>query len=283
MNILTFDIEDWFHILGHDSTRTAKEWVTYPTRIHESVNRILNLLDQGDIKATFFCLGWIAERYPEVIKLIDEMGHEIASHSYSHQLIPEMSMEEVRLDLEKSVGVLEDLTGKKIKAYRAPGFSLTAKTPWVFEILNECGIEIDCSLTSARHSHGGEIPLSCKTPQLISYRGVVLKEFPLNTWDFCGRKILFSGGGYFRLFPYWLISRLTRKSDYVMTYFHPRDFDPDQPIIPNLSLVRRYKSYFGLSKSSVKLSKMLSDFSFMSLGEADQSFDWDSAPLHKFG
>ena len=279
MRLLTFDIEDWFHLLDHDATRTELAWAAFPTRIYESVDRILALLAQRDVKATFFCLGWMAERYPEVIKLIDDAGHEIGSHSYSHQLVSTLSVREFQQDVERSVRTIEDLIGKKVRMFRAPGFSVTGKTPWFIHTLRGCGIEIDCSVTAARHSHGGERAFPGETPRLISYRGVVIKEFPLNAWGVRGLKVPFSGGGYFRLLPYWLISRLMRRSGYAMTYFHPRDFDPEQPLLQGLSPLRRFKSYYGLSTSFGKLSNLLRDFEFLSVGDADRAFRWDAVPV----
>lgn len=282
MNILTFDIEDWFHILEHDSTRTSTEWVKFPTRIHEPVNRILNLLCQNKVKATFFCLGWIVEQYPELIKKIDEMGHEIGTHSYSHQLIQDQSFKEVKQDLERSVKVIEDLIGKKVRCYRAPGLSVSKKTPWIIDLLSENGIEIDCSISPTKHSHGGETSFTGKKPQYIRYNGIKIKEFPLNYLDLHGAKLFFTGGGYFRLYPYYLIATFIHRSDYVMTYFHPRDFDPDQPLIDNLSLLRKFKSYCGLSTSYSKLSSLINEFQFCSLYQADKMINWESAPIYDF-
>lgn len=283
MNIITFDIEDWFHILEHDSTGTELKWIKFKTRIHESVNRILILLAEENVKATFFCLGWIAERYPEVIRLIDSLGHEIGSHSYSHQLVCHQTSDEVQQDIRRSVDILEDISGKKVKAYRAPGFSVTRKTPWIIDILDRCGIEIDCSISPARHTHGGEISFQGRRPQLISYKGIIIKELPLSYMNVYGLRMLFSGGGYFRLFPYWLISSLTRRSDYVMTYFHPRDFDPAQPVLQDLSHFRKFKSYYGLAGSYSKLSKLLQEFEFASVGEINQTVDWNSVDVFELG
>lgn len=283
MNILSFDVEDWFHLLEHESTCSATEWNKFPSRIHESVNRILNELSKSDTKATFFCLGWIAERYPEVIKLIDSMGHEIGSHTYSHQLVTSQTADEFDLDLGKSVHILEDLTGKKIRSFRAPGFSISRKTPWVIEILNKYGIEMDCSICPATHSHGGEKTFTGKKPQLISYKGMIIKEFPLSVWDVNFVKVPFSGGGYFRLFPYWLTSRLMQRSEYVMSYFHPRDFDPNQPLLNDLSPIRKFKSYYGLSFSHKKLSNMLQDFEFLRVCDADNNISWTNVPIFHLG
>lgn len=274
MRILTFDIEDWFHILDNQSTKSVKEWEQYPSRLAANMDKILNLLDKYDQKATFFCLGWIAEKYPEEIKKIFNRGHEIGSHSHYHQLVYEQSPEDFREDLLKSKDIIEQLIGEQIRSYRAPGFSITSSNNWAFEILVENGFEVDCSIFPANRSHGGFADFGSATPCKISINNKSLKEFPINSYSFFGTNMIYSGGGYFRLFPYpWLHRRLA-KDDYVMTYFHPRDFDPDQPMIEGLSIFRKFKSYVGLSRAFGKLEKMLRDFDFMSLDQAEQIVDW---------
>ena len=146
MNILTFDFEDWFHILDNESTKDPKHWETFPYRVEANTDRILEALSRHGLKAVFFCLGWMAERHADVVKRIDALGHEIGSHSYAHQLIYEQSPEAFTQDLQRSVSILEDLTSKKVRSYRAPGFSLTKDTPWVFEALCAAGIESDFSV-----------------------------------------------------------------------------------------------------------------------------------------
>ena len=279
MNILTFDIEEWFHILDNGSTKTEKEWAGYESRIHANVDRILELLAEKKQSATFFCLGWICERYPEVITKIDQCGHEIGSHSHMHQLVYEQSPSQFRGDLERSILVLEDTIGKKVTSYRSPGFSLTANNYWVFDILSEFGIDTDCSIFLAARAHGGIRDFSYSKPFLIKVNGKVIREFPINFYRVMGAKVLFSGGGYFRLLPYPVIRRMFNDLDYVMTYFHPRDFDPDQPYIKNLSLIRKFKSYYGLTNSFRKLKGLISEFEFCSLQEASSRVDWGSCPV----
>ncbi len=277
MNILTFDIEDWFHILDHKLTQVESQWETFPARIDENVDRILELLSERQLQATFFCLGWIAKRHPNVVKRIASQGQEIATHSHTHQLAYEQSPHEFREDLTCSINTLEDLTGMNIRAYRAPGFSVTHKNPWVFEALYERGIEIDCSVFPSERSHGG-FPGFPAQPTLISMGEIKIKEYPINTVRLLGRDIIFSGGGYFRLLPYWVIKRLMSSSNYVMTYFHPRDFDPKQPMIQDLSCLRKFKSYCGLSSAFGKLGRLLDDFEWMDLAAADKVIDWENAP-----
>lgn len=274
MNILTFDIEEWFHILDNASTRTEAEWSRYETRIDEGMDRIFQLLADTNSRATFFCLGWVADKHPDVIRRIDAAGYEIATHSYAHQLAYEQTPAEFQNDLVRSIKHLQDLTGKKVRSYRAPGFSIKEFNRWVFPILVEQGIDIDCSVFSARRAHGGDASLGMFEPGYLNVNGTLLKEFPINTGAVLGQDLIFSGGGYFRLLPYEAIRRLMRRSDYVMTYFHPRDFDAEQPLIPGLSRSRRFKSYYGLKNCLPKLKQLLLEFPFVDLAEAERQVDW---------
>lgn len=281
MNILTFDVEEWFHILDNESSRAEDEWRKYEPRLHRNMDRIFQLLDSKKQKATFFCLGWIVKKYPDIIKKIDSLGHEIATHSNMHQLVYEQSKDEFKNDLEFSIKVLEDITGKKVRAYRAPGFSIKEENKWAFEILIDCGIEIDCSIFPARRSHGGFETFGSVQPCMVDIGGQKIKEFPINVHKFVGLNVVFTGGGYFRLLPYWMIRRMIKKSDYVMTYFHPRDIDHAQPMINELRLNRKIKSYYGLSSCLKKLEKLISDFEFVDLDTADKNINWSNSEIMK--
>jgi polysaccharide deacetylase family protein (PEP-CTERM system associated) len=275
MNILTFDIEEWFHILNNVSTKTEREWVNYESRIHANMDKILGLLDKHKVKATFFCLGWIAKKYPDIIKKLNDCNYEIGTHTMMHQLIYDQTRKEFSDDLDRSIKTLEDITGKKVKYFRAPGFSLREDTKWAFDFLINHGIEIDSSLISASHGHGGFHGYGKAVPAIIQYGGSQIKELPVNDTTFLGIPTLYSGGGYFRLFPYGLIKSWTKKSDYVMVYMHPRDFDYEQPVIPSLPVLRKFKSYVGLSKSFEKFEKYITDFDFIDIAEADALIPWE--------
>ncbi|GHV07705.1 polysaccharide deacetylase [Spirochaetia bacterium] len=277
MNILTFDIEEWFHILDNDSTKTINEWNHYESRIYANMERIFNLLEAAQVKATFFCLGWIAETYPEIIKEIVKRGYEIGTHTTAHQLVYEQAPKIFSSDLERSVKTLEDITGQKVKCFRAPGFSIREDSRWVFDILVSQGIEIDSSIFPAARAHGGFPSYKAIAPAMIQYDGIFLKEFPINYTTIFGRPLIYSGGGYFRLFPYSYIKHWTKETSYLMTYFHPRDFDAEQPVIKSLSHLRRFKSYVGLSSAFKKLQKLLADFDFIDIAEADKLIDWEKA------
>lgn len=279
MRVLTFDIEEWFHILDNTSTRTETEWARYEARIQKNCERILGILSDTGVRATFFCLGWIAERYPVVVRAIAERGYELASHSYRHQLAYEQTRQEFSQDLERSKKAIEDATGVEVRAYRAPGFSVRPDNAWVFDCLVEQGITVDCSIFPADRAHGGFSEFGTARPAWIATRNGRLKEFPINTHTVFGKKFVFSGGGYFRLFPYSVLRAWTRRSPYFMGYFHPRDFDPEQPVIRELNTIRRFKSYYGLASAEEKLRRLIEDFEFTDLEGADASVDWGRAPV----
>ncbi len=284
MNILTFDIEEWFHILDNGSTKTEKEWLNYEYRLEANMDRIFELLDRKKQKATFFCLGWTARNHPNIIKKIDAYGYEIATHSDRHQLAYEQDRKEFGKDLERSVKAIEDLTSKKIRAYRAPGFSIKEENKWVFEVLHQNEIEIDCSIFPAERAHGGFSNFGSAKPSLIRVEDDFIKEFPLNVASYFGKDVVFSGGGYFRILPYSTIKYMMNRSDYVMTYFHPHDFDADKPIIEDLSMFRKFKSKVGAKGAIGKLEKLITDYKFIDLDEAVQDVDWDNVEkirLHK--
>ncbi|USD38676.1 polysaccharide deacetylase family protein [Ferrimonas sp. SCSIO 43195] len=276
MKIITFDIEDWFHILDNSSTQSVDSWSGFESRLEEGVDRIIGLLSEKNQKATFFCLGWVAENYPGVIRKISNSGHEIGSHSYAHQLAYQQDRKQFGYDLKKSIELLEDAVGKKVISYRAPGFSITESNLWAFEALAENGIEIDSSVFPAKRAHGGLSSVNLDRPFLIESNGYKLKEFPINTRQILGKQFIYSGGGYFRLFPKFYLERAFSSDSYVMTYFHPRDFDSNQPVLSGLNAIRRFKSYVGISGAFGKLSKIMDENEFVSLGEAAKMVDWET-------
>ena len=279
MNILTFDIEEWFHFLDNASTKTENQWNNYEVRIHQNMDRIFEILEATNTKASFFVLGWIAEKYPEVVREICNRGHDIGSHGTSHQLVYEQSKEIFRQDVDRSIKTLEDISGKKITMFRAPGFSITEKNKWAFEVLFELGIEIDSSVFPANRAHGGMPSYGIAQPSILEYNGIQLKEFPVDTHNVMGKSFVYSGGGYFRLMPYSLIKKWTAADNYVMSYMHPRDLDVNQPMVKGLSMARIFKSYVGLNSAQHKLTKWLTDFEFIDLNTASKRVDWHKAEI----
>jgi polysaccharide deacetylase family protein (PEP-CTERM system associated) len=282
MKILTFDVEEWFHLLDNKSTKTEKDWIIYEDRLLANVERILSFLINNKLKATFFCLGWVARKYPTVIKRIDSLGYEIGSHSDMHQLAYEQNKNEFKEDLQNSIRCIEDITGKKLRTYRAPGFSIKKDNLWAFEVMIESGIEIDSSVFPSKRAHGGFKSFGRAEPTLIDINGRMLKEFPINILRILENNFPFSGGGYFRLIPYFVIRNFMKRSNYVMAYFHPRDFDPDQPVISDLKIYRKFKSYYGLKSAFKKLNKMGKEFKWIDLRDADSLVEWDNAKVIKY-
>lgn len=279
MNILTFDVEEWFHLLDFDATRGEEQWRQYEVRIYENVERILNLLEETHTKATFFIIGWVAKTYPDLVRKIAEK-YEIGSHTMTHQLVWQQSPEEFRKDVEASVKLLEDITGQKVTSFRAPGFSIRESEKYAFETLHELGITTDCSVFPAQHAHGGMPSYSEPVPSLIKYHGVQMEEFPVTFKNIAGKHLIYSGGGYFRLFPYSLIKKWSKEQDkYLMSYIHPRDLDGGQPVLEGLPLSRRFKSYVGVKGAEKKLRQYLTDFDFMDIRTARQQIDWNNVPV----
>ena len=281
MNILTFDVEEWFHLLDFDATRTEADWGKYEVRIYQNVERVFRILEDTNTKATFFIIGWIAKTYPELVKSIAEK-YQIGSHTMTHQLVWQQSKEEFKEDVSASIKLLEDITGKKVECFRAPGFSIRESEAWAFETLAELGIKYDSSVFPAPASHGGMPKYGAVVPSVVEVGGVRMKEFPIPYHSFAGQHIVFNGGGYFRLMPYRIISQWTKQcGDYCLSYIHPRDLDAGQPMLEGLPATRRFKSYVGLKGAENKLRMYLTEFQFIDIATANESIDWEKVPVVK--
>lgn len=275
MRILTFDIEDWFHILDNPATSDIDRWVEFPSRLEVNVERILAFCDRSGVKASFFILGWVAEKFPHVVKEIAERGHEIGCHSYGHQLVYTQTRAEFKDDLVRALDLIEASCGIRPKSYRAPGFSITRNSLWAFEVLVESGITIDCSVFPAGRAHGGLPVFPVGSPSILQLaNGAELEIFPVSFAMFGGLRTVVSGGGYFRVLPEWCLRPHFERSDYVMTYFHPRDFDPGQPSIPGLNLLRRFKCNVGLATALSKLESLAPLSNFVPLCKARAQVNW---------
>jgi len=282
MNILTFDIEDWW-AYEHYKIGNKKDWLP---RLDWYLNEILDLLDERKMKATFFILGKVAKSYPEVVTRIASREHHIGCHSFSHRFWIDATPQDVAEDTRIGLDIIENIVGKKVDAYRAPAFSITENNKWILSILAENGIKYDCSIFPATRSFGGFPSYKTKEPSIIEIDGICIKEFPMAPATILGKEIVYSGGGYFRLFPYWKIHSLVQENDYVMTYFHIKDFDKKQKrqyrSLEGESALSRYvKNYYGLKNAFPKFCRLISDFDFLSIEEADKMIDWDKQPLIK--
>ena len=283
MNILTFDIEEWFHLLDFADTKGEEQWKNYEVRIHENVERIFRILEDTNTKATFFIIGWVAKTYPELIRRIAEK-YQIGSHTMTHQLVWQQSKEAFKEDVSASIKLLEDITGKPVECFRAPGFSIRESEAWAFETLAELGIKYDSSVVPAPASHGGMPSYGAAVPSIVEVGGVQMREFPIPYHPFAGKHIVFNGGGYFRLMPYGIISKWTKQcGNYCLSYIHPRDLDAGQPMLEGLPATRKFKSYVGLKGAENKLRKYLTEFEFTDITTAEKQIDWEKVPRVKIG
>lgn len=288
MNILTFDIEEWFIEKAYKGNRPEKF-----AKFDLYLDNILTLLNETNTKATFFCVGKMAIEFPEVIKRIAAEGHEIGCHSNVHTWLNKMTNEEILHDTQEAVDSLEKCIGMKVKSYRAPAFSIGDKNKWTFEILAKCGIERDASVFPAARDFGGFSSFGHKAPALIFFNGIQIKEFPICTAKLLGKEIAFSGGGYFRFFPLWFVKGKLKKNPYSMCYFHIGDLLPETNGLlskkeyenyfkENGSLINRYKRYFksnfGKKSAWNKLDDLVHSFDFVNLNMADKKTDWARSP-----
>jgi polysaccharide deacetylase family protein (PEP-CTERM system associated) len=264
MNSLTIDVEEWYHILGSDTTPSMDRWVVMEARLDRNMGRILDLLAAFGIKATFFWLGWAAERYkPLVLRCLDE-GHEVASHGYAHLLPYKVGQKEFTRDITRAKAVLEDITGTRVLGFRAAGFGVLNTTPWALEVIRATGHSYDSSVFPAKRAHGG-IATAPLIPHLIATRSGELFEIPVSVLEVLGQRVGLFGGGYLRLASKqmlrWGTTRLKTKGRPLVVYFHPRDIDPDQPRLP-LPFIRRFKYYVNLHTTFAKVKWLCENYHF---------------------
>ena len=276
MHILTFDIEAWYHLYPKPYRHITQQKDLSPLSLEREIRRIFHLLEEKNLKATFFWLGEDAEKYPGLVRELNDYGHEIGVHSFSHLRIREMDKMTFKLNTEKVLKVIEDITGEKVKSYRAPNFSVTAKDAWALNVLRELGIERDCS-TIAGSQFGNKILPS--SPFLIKNSGAVLKEFPVSSFPILGHYFKYAGSGYFRITPYRFLYQKMTTSSYVMSYFHPRDFDTmiHKKIKRNPYLKLKYR--IGTGRAFRNLDQLSEVIPWISLQEAERSINWDTVEI----
>ena len=269
-NAITVDVEEWFQVTRLRSRIRPMDWPRQQSRIVENVARILMLFQEYQIKATFFVVGWIAERYPELVRTIYEHGHEIGSHGYQHQLVYEQSPGEFARDLRKSLDLLEKITNEKVISYRAPSFSINNRTLWAFEILKENNIDIDSSLFPVKHNIYGQLPCPFGFFKIQITNKGFLTECPIATLSILGRRFPIGGGGHLRVYPLRLIEEgirsLNAKGTPAVIYFHPWELDPFFPKVAT-SLISTAIHYHDLANTENKIRKLLDKFKFTSLRE----------------
>lgn len=270
LNALTIDVEDYYHVAAFESCVARADWDCYESRVAANTYRLLDLLDARGVKATFFVLGWVAERHPALLREIDNRGHQIGCHSHWHRLVYQLSHAEFRRDLCHSHEVIAQALGRPVPLYRAPSFSITRQSWWALQILAEEGFTIDSSIVPARHDLYG-VPDAPTTLHQISTPGGTLWECPPAVISLAGLRLPVGGGGYFRLFPLWWTTRWLRRINALgrpfVFYLHPWEIDPDQPRFAHAPRRSRFRHYVGLRRTAAKFQELLARFNFGPLGE----------------
>ena len=261
-NAITIDVEDYFQVSAFEHSIDRKTWDSLEHRVARNMDRIFEIFSENNVKATFFVLGWVAERYPEVVKKIIANGHELASHGYGHQRVSDMSREQFKSDIVLAKNILEDISGQAIKGYRAPSYSIGEKNIWALQILAETGHEYSSSIYPIEHDHYG-YPAAPRFVFKDEKTGLI--EIPITTMKMANRLFPAGGGGFFRFYPYflsrWAINRVNNQ-DFQPTvfYLHPWELDPGQPRQHNISAKSRFRHYLNLDKTEERLKMLLSDF-----------------------
>ncbi|MBA6357606.1 XrtA system polysaccharide deacetylase, partial [Colwellia sp. BRX8-3] len=263
---MTVDVEDYFHVSAFENTIAKTDWEKTPLRVEHNTYRLLELFEKHNVKSTFFTLGWVAERCPNLIKAIVDQGHELASHGYAHQRITEMSKDDFVTDVVKSKNILEQLSGTEVIGYRAPSFSLNDTNTWVYEKLIELGFQYSSSTYPIQHDLYG-VP---NWPRFIherseSFDEQKIIEIPIPTLRKNNINTGIGGGGYFRLYPYWLSKKRIdtfhqQEQKPYSFYFHPWEIDPDQPRVKDAPLKSKFRHYINLSRMEGKLERLLKDY-----------------------
>jgi polysaccharide deacetylase family protein (PEP-CTERM system associated) len=266
VNALTIDVEDYFHVSVFDGLIPRSEWGNLESRVCANTERLLDII--GPTRATFFVLGWVAERFPELVAKIARAGHEIASHGFAHRLVYDQTPQAFRFDVRRAKQILEDAAGVEVIGYRAPSYSITPQSLWALDILIEEGYRYDASIFPIRHDRYG-IPVSPRHPYVVERRGGPIVEAPASTTRYGPFNLPVAGGGYFRILPYawtrWGIGRLNRlERRPAIFYLHPWEVDPGQPRL-RAGLLGRFRHYRNLHETEARLRQLLEDFKFAQL------------------
>lgn len=285
---LTVDVEDYFHVSAFADVIRRDEWSQHALRVEANTQRLLDLFDARETKATFFVLGWVAERLPALVREIHRRGHEIGCHGYSHQLVFKQSREEFRAETFKAKALLEEIVGESVPGYRAASYSVTQDSLWALDTLVEAGFQYDSSIFPVKHDRYG-IPDAPKGIHLArTAAGAEIVEFPLTSAPFFNWRLPVAGGGYFRLYPYSFTRFfLQRAADELnqpfIFYLHPWEIDVDQPRVDNASLLSRFRHYNNIENCEPRLRRLLTDFQFAPVCEVLQAQgSADTLPKHLY-
>lgn len=275
--IFSVDIEDWYHISGLPNTPELTQWQSFSPRVEINFMKLLDIFSRKNVHVTCFFLGWVAKKFPHLVKEAFVRGHEIASHGYSHKLAYQMSENDFLEDVRKAKKIIEDISAKAVLGYRAPAFSVTKDTPWFFDKLTEAGYLYDSSVFPAPRAFGG-LETSKYSPYMINNNSARIIEFPITAIEVFGKPLCFFGGGYLRLTPYFLIknigSRVLKEKRPIIFYIHPREIDPDQPRLA-MSMQRRFNTYVNLKTTLNKIIKILDQFEITTFAKFIEDYQID--------
>lgn len=273
-NAFTIDVEDWFHGIE----LKQDEWKGKEYRLEKGLNTVLQLMNSAGVKGTFFTLGWIAKNYPHIIRQIDSENHELASHGYSHEKVYDLSHDAFREEVSITKKLIEDITGKKMKGYRAPFFSITSSSLWALKILSEEGYTYDCSINPVKTWRYG---ISTSPDYIYSVNDASIVEFPVSTFPLLHKRMAV-GGAYFRIFPFMLTSNgvksKNKKNEPVNFYAHPWEYDPGHPVIESMERKARFTHYFNLKAMTQRTAKLLREFEFTTASDVIDEISKNKLP-----
>ena len=275
LNLLTVDLEEWFVVQSLEGRYDVDNWSELPSRLETNTARLLDQFRRHGARATFFVLGWCAERFPHVIKAISDEGHEIACHSYAHNRVDSLTPEDFRSDTIRAVYFIEQACGRRPVGYRAPSWSINDSTPWAFEVLAELDFAYDSSIFPIKHDIYGMPHGPRHIFEMNLNNGRRMFEVPATTYRFMGRNMPLAGGGYLRHSPYWysrkIIRRLNGGGQPAVVYIHPWEVDDEPPKVSGLSLIQRFRAYGSTDVLAIKIERLLSDFEFTTISDYLQS------------
>ena len=263
LNALSVDVEDWFHVGAFENVIFRGDWPALECRVERNTDALLQMFSDANIKATFFTLGWVAQRYPHLMRRVADAGHELGNHGSEHDRVFTLGRDKFAADIDRARKIIEDASGVKVTGYRAPSFSIDQRTPWAHEVLAEQGYAYSSSVAPVKHDHYGwaEAPRFAFKP----VAGSDLIEIPVTTAEFVGRRLAAGGGGFFRLLPYafsrWAIRQVNNEAERpAIIYFHPWEIDPGQPRVANAPIKSKLRHYTKLKAMAPKLERLMSDF-----------------------
>lgn len=268
LNALTIDVEDYFQVANFQEVIRYENWGRFQIRVTDSTYRIMDILDEADVKATFFVLGWLAERLPGLVKDISRRGHEVASHGYNHKLIYKQTKQQFRDDIRNTKIILEDITGKEVYGYRAPSYSITENSLWALKVLVEEGYKYDSSIFPVRHHRYGLTTGERHIHKILPEKNKTIWEFPPSTLKIGNINFPIAGGGYFRLLPLpfvnWGIKQINKEGAPAVMYLHPWEIDKEQPKI-KVGFLLRFRHYVNIGRAESKLKALINEHAFSSI------------------